>query len=200
MVLLFGLVVAGCTSGEDSTPTDFAPTGGPDSANAASTTSEPTTSNSTALDCPDTTTTTGATTSTGLPTVCELIEELPPDQVPPGGATDYEVWSGTISGTVDTPGCDPVSQSGQLILVVFSDGDLSGAGETVAGAYTCDNGASIPETTNRFGIDGRMTDVFTLTFSDGVQLASGSIAGGHAEIVQDTGAGVVTIELRCENC
>ena len=110
------------------------------------------------------------------------------------------MWSGTISGSIQTPGCQAVSQSGEIILVVFSDGDLSGAGATVAGAYTCDNGASIPEMTNSYGIDGRMTDVFTLTFSDGVQLSSGPIEGGHALIIQDTGFGLLTTELVCENC
>jgi hypothetical protein len=93
-----------------------------------------------------------------------------------------------------------VSQSGEIILVVFSGGDLSGAGETVSGAYRCDNGASIPEMTHSYGIDGRMTDVFTLTFSDGVQLASDRIEGGHARVISDTGFGLVKIDLTCENC
>ena len=213
MLLIFGLVAAGCPgdddeAGSETDDTEATTTTGKPSddteataTTAAPTTSAPTTAERSAFECPDnTTTTTGATTSTGLPSVCQVIEEIPPDELPPEDAGDYVVWSGTISGSIQTPGCDAVSQSGEIILVVFSDGDVSGAGETIAGAYGCDNGASISEMTNSYGIDGQMTEVFTLTFTDGVELSSGPIEDGHARIVQDTGFGLVTIELRCENC
>jgi hypothetical protein len=39
-----------------------------------------------------------------------------------------------------------------------------------------------------------------LTFTDDVQLTSGPIEDGHARAVQDTGFGLVTIELTCEGC
>ena len=45
-----------------------------------------------------------------------------------------------------------------------------------------------------------LTDVFTLRFSDGVELASDPIEGGHARVISDTGFGLVTIDLTCENC
>jgi hypothetical protein len=205
MLLLFGLVGVGCATDDRPTETadaDATTTTKETSSDAESTTttSGPTTSQKSEPDCLDTTTTTRATKSTSLPSVCELIGEIPPDERSAEEAHDYVVWSGTISGTIQTPGCDAVSQSGEIILVVFSDGELSGAGETVAGAYRCDNGASIPEMTNSYGIDGRKTGVFTLTFSDDVQLESGPIESGHARIIQDTGFGLVTIELVCKNC
>ena len=186
MLLLFGLVASGCAS-DDGAGTE-------------------TKSHGADFECPDTstttTTTTGVTTtSIGLPSVCELIADIPADELPPEGVRDYVVWSGTISGSIQaTPDCEVVSQSGEIILVVFSDGSLSGAGETVAGAHACSNGVTIPEMTNSYGINGRMTDVFTLTFTDGVQLASEPIESGHALITQDTGYGLVTIMLVCENC
>lgn len=213
VLLLFGLVAAGCAGDDhgsvtegrveavDAEPTTTATTiEQPDDAESSTPASRPPSSKRSEFDCPDTTTTTGATTSTGLPSVCALIDEIPPDELPAEGVGDYVVWSGTISGSIQAPGCDAVSQSGEIILVVFSEGDLSGAGQTVAGAYTCANGASIAATTNSYGIDGRMTDVFTLTFTDGVQLSSGAIEGGHAVILQDTEFGLVTIDLVCENC
>ena len=220
MLLFSGLIVVGCASDDDGAGTEASADvveddGTTESAAVASTltaaesseaatttptTSVPTTAANSDFDCLDTaTTTTSTTTTTGLPTVCQVIEDLPPGDIPPG-ELEYVVWSGTISGSIETTGCQAVSQSGEIVLVVFSNGDLSGAGETVAGAYTCDNGTSIPVTTNSYGIDGQMTDVFALTFDDGVQLSSGPIENGHAEIIQDTGAGVVTIELDCENC
>ncbi len=181
-LLLVALVASGCASDDDGAATK----GHTDDFGCLDTTTT-------------TTTTTGVTTtSSGLPSVCELIDEIPADERPTEGA--YVVWSGTISGSVQAQGCDAVSQSGEIILVVFGDGDLSGAGETLTGEYACDNGSTIPEMTNSYGIDGQMTDVFTLTFTDGVQLASEPIEGGHALITQDTGFGLVTILLECENC
>jgi hypothetical protein len=221
MLLLVGLLAGGCASDDRTAgtagPTDVLPSDGPsesvavesatatteqsDDADSITIASEPTTSARSDLDCPDTTTSTIETSSTNdLPSVCELIEEAAADEGAAQAGLDYVVWSGTISGSIQTPGCDAESQSGEIILVVFSGGDLSGAGETVSGAYRCDNGASIPEMTHSYGIDGRMTDVFTLTFSDGVQLVSDRIDGGHARVISDTGFGLVKIDLTCENC
>jgi hypothetical protein len=197
MLLFCGLVAVGCASDDVVADKD---TTTPADVESTSSIAAPTTSAASEFDCPDTTTTTSASTTTGLPTVCELIEAIPPDELPSAGARDYVVWSGTISGSIQAPGCDAVSQSGQIVLVVFSDGDVSGAGETVSGEYGCDDGASIPEMMNSYGIDGRMTDVFTLTFTDGVQVSSGPIEDGRALVTQDTGFGIVTIELSCESC
>lgn len=93
-----------------------------------------------------------------------------------------------------------MSQTGTVTLVVEPDGTVVGAGSTTAGASTCENGAAIPATTYGYTIGGRRTDVFTLAFDDGVELTSAQIEDGRARLVQDTGAGLVTIELRCRDC
>ncbi len=196
MVLLGGLVAAGCASdseGGTEEPTDEAQ---PDDSGSGST--------ATTIDfeCPEPSTTTASTTSTSGLSICAAIERIPPDeQLPPEDRENYVVWSGTITGSIQTPSCQPVSQAGRMLIIVFADGGLAGAGETETGAYTCDNGASIPASLHSYGVDGEKTDVFTLVFTDGVTLSSGPIEDGHAVFVQDTGAGLVTIELTCEqNC
>ena len=90
-----------------------------------------------------------------------------------------------------------MSQSGEIRIAVKEDGNVTGNGTTTAGAFTCDNGASIPEMSNSYGITGTKTrGAFTLAFSDGVQLQL-PIRGKRASGTQDTGAGTVTIKLRC---
>ncbi len=111
-----------------------------------------------------------------------------------------QCWKGTISGAIQTPGCDPVSQTGELSLTVNKDRSVVGRGTTVSGAYGCDNGASVPEGSIDYELTGQMTDRFTLTFADGVELTSTPIEEGRATLTQDTGFGVVTIELNCDGC
>jgi hypothetical protein len=88
-----------------------------------------------------------------------------------GKITCGQAWNGDVRGTIQTPGCAPVSQRGDIRIAVKEDGSLTGGGTTISGAYSCDNGASIPEMSNSYGITGTKTrDAFTLTFQDGVQL------------------------------
>ncbi len=106
-----------------------------------------------------------------------------------------QAWNGNVRGTIQTPGCAPVSQSGPVRIAVKEDGSVSGNGTTTAGAYTCDNGASIPEMSNSYGITGtKSRRAFTLVFQDGVQLQL-AIHGKRATGTQDTGFGTVTVTL-----
>jgi hypothetical protein len=151
--------------------------------------------------CVDATSTTVVvTTSTTLPSVCDLINSHPADEALEEGEAWESVWDGTIVGSVQPVGCTPVSQTGSIILVVASDGEVFGVGNTDAGAYSCDNGADIPASSYGYGVGGELTDHFVLTFTDGVQVESGPVTGGHAELTQDTGFGVVTITLECRDC
>jgi hypothetical protein len=170
----------------------------PTSNKDAPTTEVATTEVSTSFGCSGAaTTTTTVTTSTGLASLCDLIDSLPPDRV----EEEWEsVWDGTVSGAVQPVGCSPVSQTGSIILLVLSDGEVVGAGSTDTGAYSCDNGAAIPPSSLAYGIAGELTDHFALTFADGVTLTSGIVTDGHAVALQDTGFGVVTIELQCRDC
>jgi hypothetical protein len=54
--------------------------------------------------------------------------------------------------------------------------------------------------TNEYTITGTKHERFSLTFSSGgAQLTSSVIEDGRAELVQDTGFGVVTTELQCDD-
>jgi hypothetical protein len=200
-------LAAACGGGDDDTPT-AAPTSDATGAPAASTSetpaaaaaeSAPTSVASDDVLCPPTTTSTTAPPATTLVLdICDLVDVIPPDELPDPATSTF--WSGTISGTIQPVGCTPVDQSGLVVLMAEEDGSVTGLGRTVSGAYSCDDGASIPVMSNEYEIDGRLTDRFELTFSDGVQLTSSPIADGRAEIRQDTGFGVVTIALECLDC
>lgn len=145
---------------------------------------------------------TATATSTSTPTEVVLAATATPTEAPTPTATpEADLWLATISGTIRIAGCTPVSQSGGFVLIINPDGTVYGTGGTTAGAYTCDNGASIPEQTISYTVTGRKTDRFVLTFSTGgPALGSSIIVRGEATIEQDTGAGIVTIQLKCENC
>jgi hypothetical protein len=155
--------------------------------------------------CTATTTTTSTSTTAPTtapapaigPSLCDVLAQLPADRV----AAEWDsVWDGTVSGSVQPVGCTPVPGTGSIVLVAFADGEVVGLGRTDSGAYSCDNGAEIPPSSHAYGIAGERTDRFTLTFEDGVTLTSGPIVDGHAVLVQDTGFGVMTIELQCRDC
>lgn len=113
---------------------------------------------------------------------------------------ECETWKGTGKGTVQSSGCAPVSQSVRLTLAIVEHGKVNGTGTTTAGAYTCDNGASIPVMSNTYTFTGTKTDdAFDLTSSDGVSVHL-PIRGDQARGAQDTGAGTITITLRCTTC
>jgi hypothetical protein len=113
---------------------------------------------------------------------------------------DGEVWEGSLSGTLQTPGCSPVAASGAMLLIVDSDGNVTGNGRTTDATYFCGENV-IPTASLEYTVAGKKTDdAFVLVFPDGVQLTSGPIRGGRATVTQDTGAGTVTIELACQNC
>lgn len=147
-----------------------------------------------------TTVATSATTTTTMPTLCDLVDQVPPDQIAGVDPAEAQIWEGTVSGVIEPVGCTPVTITGWVSLLVLPEGDLFGLGVTTAGEYTCDNGAAIPVMDNGYAIEGEMTDVFTLVFSDGVTVTSSPIADGHAVVTQDTGFGVVTIDLVCATC
>jgi hypothetical protein len=171
---------------------------------SATTTVEPSPSAPTAFDalCAEATTTTTSRSTTAPataigPSLCDVLAQLPAHRV----AAEWDsVWDGTVSGSVQPVGCTPVPGIGSIVLVAFADGEVVGLGRTDSGAYSCDNGAEIPPSSHAYGIAGERTDRFTLTFEDGVTLTSGPIVDGHAVLRQDTGFGVITIELQCRDC
>jgi hypothetical protein len=138
------------------------------------------------------------TENSELPIGKNLIDRIGKQLEGLGKITCGQAWNGDVRGTIQTPGCAPVSQRGDIRIAVKEDGSLTGGGTTISGAYTCDNEASIPEMSNSYGITGTKTrDAFTLTFQDGVQLRL-PIHGRRASGTQDTGAGTVTVTLRCK--
>jgi hypothetical protein len=150
--------------------------------------------------CQSATTTTGAPTTTISPvgpSLCDVLAQLPPDRI---RVERDSVWDGTVSGSVQPVGCTPVPGTGSIVLLAFADGEVVGLGRTDTGAYSCDNGAEIPPSSHAYGIGGELADSFTLTFEDGVTLTSGPIIDGHAVLLQDTGFGVMMIELQCRDC
>ena len=144
-----------------------------------------------------TTTTAPATSTTIAPSLCDLFAQLPSDQVAEGWDS---VWDGTVTGSIQPVGCTSVAQTGSMILFVLADGEVVGVGRTDTGAYGCDNGADIPPSSYAYGFTGELTDHFALTFDDGVTMTSGAVVDGRAVLQQDTGFGVVTIELQCRDC
>jgi hypothetical protein len=174
----------------------------------STTTVDPSPSAPTAFDavCAEAATTTTSTSTTAPttasataigPSLCDVLAQLPADRITAGWDS---VWDGTVSGSVQPVGCTPVPGNGSIVLVAFADGEVVGLGRTDSGAYSCENGAEIPPSSHAYGIAGERTDRFTLTFEDGVTLTSGPIVDGHAVLRQDTGFGVVTIELQCRDC
>jgi hypothetical protein len=150
--------------------------------------------------CSESTTTTAAPTTTIAASLCDALTQLP--QLPPDDADEEwdSVWDGTVNGSIQPVGCSSVSQTGSIVLIVLADGEVFGVGRTDSGAYGCDNGVDIPPTSLAYAIDGERTDRFSLTFEDGVTISSDPIVDGRAVLRQDTGFGVVTIELRCRGC
>ena len=137
------------------------------------------------------------TENSELPIGKNLVDRIGRQLEGLGKITCSQAWNGDVRGTIQTPGCAPVSQRGDIRIAVKEDGSLTGSGTTISGAYSCDNGASIPEMSNSYGITGTKTrGAFTLTFQDGVQLRA-PIHGRRASGTQDTGAGTVTVTLRC---
>jgi hypothetical protein len=112
---------------------------------------------------------------------------------------DAEVWRGELSGSLQSNGCSTTVQNGEMTLLVDREGNVTGTGTTTSGAYTCDNGATIPPITIEYAFTGKKADRFTLTFEDGVQLASDAIEGNRARMVQTT-VGQVVIDLSCVSC
>ena len=206
MAALVGLAAVGCSRGDGGgNGSGDDGVGAVDAAGSEDGGQGTTTTTSTVIDpagCSDTTTsttttgstTTGSTTTSTLLDICAAFEDLPPEQA----ADLAEVWSGTVSGSIQTSGCTTASQNGTLALFVSDDGSVSGSGVTESGAYTCDNGAAIPVMRNVYAFTGTKTDRFSLSFtSGGAELASEPIQDGHTQLVQDTGAGVVTTDLEC---
>jgi hypothetical protein len=141
-------------------------------------------------------------TATPTPTgvVVAATETPTAADTPTPGATT-ESWIGNLTGSIQTAGCDPVSQDGFITLTVTPDGNVTGSGVTDTGAYSCDNGANIGPAQLTYPIAGTKVDRFTLIFTDGVTLQSTVISDNRATIEWDTGAGVITIEFECfEGC
>jgi hypothetical protein len=171
----------------------------------STTTVEPSSSTPALFDaiCAQAATTTTTTTAVAPPTataigpsLCDVLALLPADRV----AKEWDsVWDGTVSGSVQPVGCTPVPHTGSIVLVAFADGEVVGLGRTDSGAYSCGD-VAVPPSSLAYGIAGERTDRFTLTFEDGVTLTSGPIVDGHAVLLQDTGFGVVRIELQCRDC
>jgi hypothetical protein len=151
--------------------------------------------------CTDATTTSTIPTTTAAmaiaPSLCDVVAQLPADRVT---AEWDSIWDGTVSGSVQPVGCTPVAQTGAIVLIALADGEVFGLGRTDTGGYGCDNGVDVPPSSYAYGIAGERADRLTLKFEDGVTIASGPIVDGRAVLQQDTGFGVVTIELRCRDC
>lgn len=117
-----------------------------------------------------------------------------------------EVWEGTVGGTFEQPDCTASSSSGTIQMNVADDGIATGSGTTITSAYTCDNGASIPETSFSYEFSGTATNgTFTLDFPDGFQVTLLPTAEDQVEgtVVDDAGGGyvsTVTLTLDCLSC